>query len=224
MMSDRNDLPRPIGRRGAERGGYPSGAVTLETFDWWRERVESNEDSVIVSAHHHMLKETTVASGPVGGLPAGRQKGAGSPTTTATSPTEAPEGASYLYFVGDEPDAQAFEGYMRENPGSADLWIGGHTHANPDDRKGGRSHVERKWGCNFVNAAALSRYHGRTNVPMSRLLDVRGREARTYGSSATCTRRSTRRRAGTRRPSGRSGSTVRSGCDPTGREALDRGY
>ena len=59
---------------------------------------------------------------------------------------------------------------MRENPGAADLWIGGHTHANPDDRKGGRSHVERRWGCNFVNAAALSRYHGRTNVPMSRLL------------------------------------------------------
>ena len=64
MMSDRNDLPRPIGRRGAERGGYPSGAVTRETFDWWRERVESNEDSVTVSAHHHMLKETTAASGP----------------------------------------------------------------------------------------------------------------------------------------------------------------
>ena len=169
MMSDRNDLPRPIGRRGAERGGYPSGAVTLETFDWWRERVESNEDSVTVSAHHHMLKETTVASGPWEGyLPDG--KGGWQSHYHGYFADGAPEGASYLYFVGDEPDAQAFEGYMREIPGSADLWIGGHTHANPDDRKGGRSHVERKWGCNFVNAAALSRYHGRTNVPMSRLL------------------------------------------------------
>ena len=169
MMSDRNDLPRPIGRRGAERGGYPSGAVTLETFDWWRRNVESNEDSVIVSAHHHMLKETTVASGPWEGyLPDG--KGGWESYYHGYFADGAPEGASYLYFVGDEPDAQAFEGYMRENPGSADLWIGGHTHANPDDRKGGRSHVERRWGCNFVNAAALSRYHGRTNVPMSRLL------------------------------------------------------
>ena len=81
-----------------------------------------------------------------------------------------PEGASYLYFLDDKPAAQAFEGYLAENPGSLDLWLGGHTHANPDDRKGGRSHIERKWDCNFVNVAALSLYHGRTNVPMSRLL------------------------------------------------------
>ena len=36
MMSDRNDFPPPVGRRGATHGGYPSGAVTSETFDWWR--------------------------------------------------------------------------------------------------------------------------------------------------------------------------------------------
>ena len=64
MMSDRNDFPPPVGRRGASHGGYPSGAVTSETFDWWRRYLEANEDSVLVSTHHHMLKETTVASGP----------------------------------------------------------------------------------------------------------------------------------------------------------------
>ena len=36
MMSDRNDFPPPVGRRGASHGGYPSGAVTSETFDWWK--------------------------------------------------------------------------------------------------------------------------------------------------------------------------------------------
>jgi hypothetical protein len=62
MMSDRNDGGPPAGRAG--RGGYPSGAVTSETFAWWKSQVEQNRDCIIISAHHHMLKETTVASGP----------------------------------------------------------------------------------------------------------------------------------------------------------------
>ena len=62
MMSDRNDVGPPVGR--GERGGYPAGAVTSETFAWWKAQVEANPDAIIVSAHHHMLKETTVASGP----------------------------------------------------------------------------------------------------------------------------------------------------------------
>ncbi|MBW3541446.1 MAG: metallophosphoesterase [Planctomycetes bacterium] len=62
VMSDRNDGGPPVGR--AERGGYPAGAVTGETFDWWKQMVEKHSESIIVSAHHHMLKETTVASGP----------------------------------------------------------------------------------------------------------------------------------------------------------------
>ena len=169
MMSDRNDFPPPVGRRGAVRGGYPSGAVTAETFDWWKRVVAANEDSVMVSTHHHMLKETTVASGPWEGYVKDGEGGWQS-YYHGYFADGGPEGASYLYFVDGKPDAQAFEGYLAENPGSLDLWLGGHTHANPDDRKGGHSHVERKWECNFVNVAALSRYHGRTNVPMSRLL------------------------------------------------------
>ena len=39
MMSDRNDLPYPVGRR-AGGGGSPAGAVTSETFAWWRRHVE----------------------------------------------------------------------------------------------------------------------------------------------------------------------------------------
>ena len=62
MMGDRNDGGPPVGR--GERGGYPAGAVSGETFAWWKGMVEANQDSIIISAHHHMLKETTVASGP----------------------------------------------------------------------------------------------------------------------------------------------------------------
>jgi hypothetical protein len=80
-----------------------------------------------------------------------------------------PGGTPYLYYVDGRPDAQAFEGYLAGHPGAIALWLGGHTHTHPDDRTGGRSHVERKWGVSFVNCAALSRHHGRTNVPMSRL-------------------------------------------------------
>ena len=64
-----------------------------------------------------------------------------------------------------------FESYLAKNPGAIDLWLGAHTHTHPDDTKGGRSHVERKWDVNFVNCANLSRYHGAgVSKPMSRLM------------------------------------------------------
>lgn len=168
MMSDRNDGGPPVGR--GPRGGYPAGAVTGATFAWWRQQVEANRDAVIVSAHHHMLRETTVASGPWEGYVKGSD-GKWKAHYHGYFADGGPEGASYLYFVDGKPDAQAFERFLAEKPGSIDFWLGAHTHTNPDDRKGGRSHVERKWDVNFVNCAALSRYHGRhTSVPMSRLL------------------------------------------------------
>jgi hypothetical protein len=169
MMSDRNDLPLPMGR--GKRGGYPSGAVTSETVAWWKERVEANRESVIISAHHHMLRETTVGSGDFegGNLNAdgkyksryhGYQKDGGSP-----------EGSSYLYYVDDKPKAMAFERYLEANPGAIDLWFGGHTHTNPDDDFHGRTHIERKWGANFINCCALTRFHVAENSrPLSRLL------------------------------------------------------
>jgi hypothetical protein len=81
-----------------------------------------------------------------------------------------PMGASYLYWLGEQPDAQAFERYLAGHEGAIDLWLGGHTHTNPDDRTGGRSHIERKWGANFANVSALTRFHGRHHsAPMSRL-------------------------------------------------------
>lgn len=167
MMGDRNDVGPPVGR--GHRGGYPAGAVTGETFQWWREMVEENRDAIIISAHHHMLKETTVASGPWEGFRKD-ENGQWVSHYHGYFPDGAPEGASYLYFVDDEPDAQAFEGYLSEHPGAIDLWLGGHTHTHPDDRTGGRSHVERKWDVGFVNVSALSKHHGSQNVPMSRLL------------------------------------------------------
>ena len=168
MMSDRNDGGPPIGRS-ASGGGYPSGAVTGETFDWWRDMVESRGNDIIVSAHHHMLKDTTVASGAWEGLKR-RDDGTWASHYHGYFADGGPEGSSYLYYVDGKPDAQAFERYLADRNGAIDLWLGGHTHTHPDDTTGGRSHIERKWGVNFVNAAALAKHHARTTMPMSRLL------------------------------------------------------
>ncbi len=169
VMSDRNDGGPPVGR--GKKGGYPAGAVTGETFAWWKQHVEENRNAIIVSAHHHMLRETTVGSGdwegviqnPDGTFTAryhGHQPDGGSP-----------EGASYLYYVDGKPKAMAFEKYLEAHPGAIDLWIGGHTHTQPDDNFNGRTHLERKWGATFLNCCALTRFHvAERSRPMSRLL------------------------------------------------------
>jgi hypothetical protein len=178
MMGDRNDGGPPVGR--GPRGGYPAGAVTAETFRWWVRMVESNPDSIIISAHHHMLKETTVASGPWEGF-VKDEHGRWTSHYHGYFPDGGPEGASYLYWVDGQPDTGAFERYLAAHPGAVDLWLGGHTHTHPDDRTGGRSHIECKWGVHFVNVAALARHHARkTTIPMSRLLSFTegSREAR----------------------------------------------
>jgi len=170
MMSDINEPTQTVGR--GDLGGNPGGVVSGETFCWWKQMVESNPKSIIISVHHYMLKDTTVASGEWEGMrkdTEGNWKG----HYHGYKPRGTPSGASYLYFVDSKPDAQAFENYLRDNPGATALWLGGHTHTHPDDTYGGKSHVEKKWGTYFINAACLSRYHGRNNVPKSQLLTFR---------------------------------------------------
>jgi len=168
MLSDINEPTQTIGR--GDLGGNPGGVVSGETFAWWRDMVESNPDSIIVTVHHYMLKDTTVASGEWEGMRRdedGNWRG----HYHGHKPKGTPVGASYLYFVDSVPDAQAFERYLAEHPGAIDLWIGGHTHTHPDDTYGGKSHVETRWGTHFINAACLTRYHGvHVSVPKSRVL------------------------------------------------------
>ena len=83
------------------------------------------------------------------------------------------EGASYLYWVGDETDATPSRTISSRHPGAIDLWLGGHTHTHPDDRFGNKSHIEQRWGVTFANVAAMTRHHGqhkRPLFPLSRLL------------------------------------------------------
>lgn len=169
MMSDINEPTQTIGR--GDLGGNPSGVVTGETFRWWREQVEANPDCIILSAHHYMLKETTVASGEWEGMER-TEEGGWRDGYHGYKPQGTPRGASYLYWVDSVQDAMTFERWLEAHPGSVDLWFGGHTHTHPDDTFGGKSHIETGWGgTHFLNVSALTRYHGKTAIaPMSRHL------------------------------------------------------
>jgi hypothetical protein len=90
-------------------------------------------------------------------------------------PQGTPRGASFLYWVDSKPDSGAFEEFLAAKPGRVDLWLGAHTHTDPEDTYGGKSHIERRWGTTFINVAGLTKYHGSPEhgVPRSWLLTFR---------------------------------------------------
>ena len=178
MLSDRNDAPTPVGRghsSEANKGGFPAGAVTRETFRWWKRQVLENQDKIIITMHHHVLRDTTVASGAGEGHPRYHGDSGGG------------EGSSYLYYLieKDDPndfqftrDAHVFEDFLAEfqeqnGRGAIDLWIGGHTHVkDPDDHFGAKTITETRWGVHFLQVAALTLHHAGAD-PLSRLLTFR---------------------------------------------------
>ncbi len=52
-----------------------------------------------------------------------------------------------------------FERWLAQKSGKVELWLGGHTHTNPDDTHGGKSHIEMTHGgTTFINVSALTRW------------------------------------------------------------------
>lgn len=179
MMSDINEPSQKIGR--GALGGNPGGVVSAETFAWWRQIVADNPEAIIISVHHYLLKDTTTATGEWEGMVKDRE-GRWQSGYHGYKPQGTPQGASYLYWVGGVPDAQAFETFLAERqasdapPGSnaIALWLGGHTHPiNPGDTHGGKPLIATKWGVHFINVCPLTKYHvnrGHPTTPLSRLL------------------------------------------------------
>jgi len=180
MLSDRNELGAPAGRQGVSSfggGGRPAGAITEETFLWWKAQVTQAkaEGRIVLTAAHHVLRETTAWSGDYGGqkLVNGQWTG----WIHGYDPAGVDnEGASYLYWFV-HPDgsvtskALAFETYLAANSGAIDLWIGAHSHSDPRvPDAAGRTHLETRWGTHFIQAAGLTRYHVDTSYPRSVLL------------------------------------------------------
>jgi len=166
MMSDVNEPSQKIGR--GTLGGNPGGVVSGETFRWWKQNVEKNHSSIIISAHHYVLKNTTVASGEWEGM-RHDVSGAWRSWYHGYFPQGTPQGASFLYWVDSKPDSAAFENLLATTSSRVDLWLGAHTHTNPDDDFGGKSHIEQRWGTTFVNVAGLTRYHGSPETLQSRV-------------------------------------------------------
>ena len=131
--------------------------------------------------HHYVLKETTVASGEWEGMKNGPD-GAWQTDYHGYYAKGTPHGASYLYWVASAEDSGRFERYLEDRPGAVDLWFGGHTHTNSHDERGGKSHIETRYGgTTFINAAALTRFFVQDHaMPHSRVLTFRpgSREAR----------------------------------------------
>ena len=111
-----------------------------------------------------MIKETTVATGLNEGCDGGYH---------GRFEDGAPQGASFIYFVGNMPDSGRIESFLDLSEPAMDLWLGAHTHTHPDDVVNGRSHIESRFGVNFANISALTKYHGNTCMPMSRLFTFR---------------------------------------------------
>lgn len=178
MMSDYNAAPSPVGRghsSQANRGGFPAGAVTRATFNWWKEQVLENQDKIIISAHHHVLRDTTTRSG----------YGEGEGFHGSSGGVE---GSSYLYFTVENPSAEHFE-YTTSTPNhpgpfevfleqfhqqhgrpAIDLWVGAHSHAmTPEQVFNGKGLVEEKWGVTFLQTSGLTVHHA-GGIPISRLL------------------------------------------------------
>jgi len=169
MMSDINEPTQKVGR--GTLGGNPGGVVSGDTFRWWKRMVEENRSSIIISAHHYVLKDTTVASGEWEGMQKD-ENGGWKTGYHGYYPQGTPQGASFLYWVDSKPDSGAFENVLSAAPAAVDLWLGAHTHTNPDDTYGGKSHIERRWGTTFINVSGLTRYHTRpeNTIPRSWLL------------------------------------------------------
>lgn len=170
MMSDVNELSQPSGR--GELGGNPGGVVSADTFDWWVDQVQSHHnDKIIITAHHYLLKDTTVATGEWEGM---KKDSHGNWQTDYHGyyAEGTPYAASYLYWVGGKGGQGQFEKWLDANPGKVDLWLGGHTHTNPDDNHGNKRHIEKKYGgTTFVNVSALTRWFVKDHaMPHSRLL------------------------------------------------------
>lgn len=177
MLSDRNDAPTPVGRghsRDRNMGGFPAGAVTRETFNWWKEQVLANQDKIIITAHHHVLRDTTKLSSYGGGdgLHARGPDFAGASFLYYTIENDDPE--NFLYSTSNPENPDPFETFLadfeaKNGRPAIDVWIGGHTHSEPGVDADGRGLTEERWGVTFVQAAALT-HRNTARVPLSRML------------------------------------------------------
>lgn len=155
MMSDVN---RPITAGRGVYGGDPGGVISQETWGWWCREVEANRDKIIISCHHYLIRETTIATGDWEGVR--WDSDASRWTSWIHGNGRNPKHSSRLSYIGEIEGAPHFENYFSGKPGCVALWFGAHNHLKPGQTINGRGFIERKWNCTFVQASALTAHHG----------------------------------------------------------------
>jgi hypothetical protein len=120
MMSDINEPTQKVGR--GTLGGNPGGVADSEAFRWWKRMVEENRSSIMISAHHYVLKDTTVASGEWEGMQRG-ENGGWTGRYHGYFAQGTPQGASFLYWVDSKPDSGPFEKILQTPPTRMELWL-----------------------------------------------------------------------------------------------------
>jgi hypothetical protein len=155
-------------------GGYPSGSVTLDTFNWWKKVVEDPvfSNDILITAHHNLPAFTTITTDD--GEPGNFHGKSGSMGPNG-------EVGGQLYWIreynqaGEEVNQYAqtrpFTNYLRDHPGAIAAWVGGHTHVHhPEDSIHGRGIQVRKYGVTFISIGALTDSHAGGANQMTRLL------------------------------------------------------
>lgn len=189
MLGDRNEFDQLAESRGdtsgsfqAGRGsasgmpdgGYPSGAVSLETFEWWKKVIEDDRFSqdILITAHHLMPANTTITTDD--GEP-GEYHGA--------SGSVGPNGETggQLYWIREFDDegkeinqyaqTRPFMNYLKDHPGAIAAWVGGHTHIDsPEAEINGHGIYATKYGVTFISVGALTDSHAGRSNQMTRLI------------------------------------------------------
>lgn len=155
MLDDINDCDGPCGRDGGGSGGYPSGTTSLEAYNWWVSMIEANPDKIIITCAHHLLKNTTIATGDSEGVDGSYHGSSGQPVGSGRLHNIMIDEGENEY----EEDQTRFMDYLTTNNSASALWLGAHTHYDVGETYNNRGWINTTNGCTFINVGGLTLHH-----------------------------------------------------------------
>jgi hypothetical protein len=122
-LCDQNGGAQPWGRSGGV-GGFPSGSYLQTALNALYAYVQANPNKNIIVFAHHLLKDTTIATGDNEGVTGGFHGTSGQPAASGRFENIVTNPATGAY-IDEQTQVQEF---MTANPGRISVWAGGHTH------------------------------------------------------------------------------------------------
>lgn len=154
FLDDINHGAQPCGRSGGA-GGFPSGSTSLAAYNYWVSLIEDNPDCMIITCAHHLLKNTTIATGDNEGVDGGYHGSSGQGVGSGRLHNVITDLAQNQY----EADQSRFMDYMAAHPSRCAIWFGSHTHYDVGETYAGRGYMTTVNGCCFVNVGGLTLHH-----------------------------------------------------------------